>query len=300
MVNFQSAPTPCYLVRTNSNVIANQWQQLANSALNGDSIELGNVKIYDCQLHLLRNEDGEYFALDAERKLDGLVKSKFFYPKTERRPGPGIIDGERYHLNALLRMHTKGLNFSWAHVEMLISQLENEAIQLQGIDICAADYIRNEVLEVIKSYVRTLKYAGFPSQVYFDRDITIDTGHICNLGRAYSEYKLIASRADLPLTPNHERAFGLTGELAEEGTAWRLAVSPDANIAQSKSACGERNTYRNEPSILIEQLDLAMTSTSTGQSRLKFFIRSQTTERITLKDALCFPVIPGHKPKKTK
>lgn len=293
--------SPCYVVRTNSNVISSQWQQLAKYVLNGDSIEsLDNVKVYEGQLHLLKNEDGEYFALDAERKQDCSVMSKFFYPKTEKRPGPGMIDGERYHLNALLRARAKGLNFSWDHLEMLILYLENQSVQLQSIDIFEAHYIRSEVIEVIKSYIRTLKYAEFPSQAYFDHNLTVDTGHICNLGRAYTEYKLIASRADLPLTPNHERAFGLTGELAEEGVAWRLAVSPDANLAQSKSACGERNTYRTEPSILIEKLDLALTATSTGQSRLKFFIKSQTTERVTLKDLIYFPVIPGYNPKVTK
>lgn len=290
----------CYVVRANSTVISKQWQQLAKSVLNGDSVDLLGIKIYEGQLHLLKNEDGEYFALDAERNQSGLIKSKFFYPKIEKRPGAGIIDGERYHLNALLKARTNGQNFSSDHVNLLILNLENQAIQLQNTDIHAADYIRNEVLEVIKSYVRVLKYAEFPSQAYFDRNITIDTGHICNLGRAYSEYKTIASRADLPLTPNHERAFGLTGELAEEGIAWRLAISPDENITQSKNACGKRNISCNEPSILVEKLDLALTSTSTGQSTSRFFIKSQVAEIITLKDSIHFPVIPGHNPKEIK
>jgi hypothetical protein len=283
----------CYLVRAHPEHLTISWRDIAQLLLHEGPLPLDGVKLSNCIMHRLENEDGEYFAIDAERIESG-VYSKFFYPNTGLRPGPGVIDGERYHLNALLSAKRNHRAQSWLDFDALVAGLESQAKLLAFIDGAASKYIQEQVIELIKSYVNILKIAEYPSEAYFDKELSVDTGHICNLGRAYHEYKNIASRADLPMTPNHERAFGPNGELADEGLAWRLSVTPETRGAQSKSGRGARNTYQEKPSILIEKLDLAMTATTYGQSREKYFLSSQPTNRITVTDTLTFPLIPGH------
>lgn len=285
----------CLVVRASKEALEEHFSGIVEALINGSELPIQVSTVYHGLLHRLRNDDGEYFSVDAERTKAG-VYSKFFYPKTDARPKAGMIDGERYHLNAMMAAKQLGLSSTWDHVDLLLNGLEAKAADVEAIDAGAARYIRDEVVGLLQSYVRTLKLARYPSETYFDKEHSVDTGHICNLGRAYSEYKAIASRPDLPLTPKHERAFGPSGELAEEGIAWRLAVTPQDS---AKNARGERNTYQEQPSILIEKLDLAMTATSTGQSKARYFIRTQPIQRITLQDSLLFPVIPGHIPRKS-
>lgn len=284
----------CYVVRAESKFLESNAGELGKAIANSSALPAQVYDFYQGLLHRLRNDDGEYFSVDAERTPKG-VFSKFFYPHVGTRPKAGMIDGERYHLNAMLEARLEDKCSSWDDVESLLNGLLAKATSLEGIDAGAAKYIRTEVVDLLQSYVRVLKIADFPSTAYFDKEQSVDTGHICNLGRAYSEYKTIASRPDLPLTPKHERAFGPTGELAEEGIAWRLAVTPQDS---AKNARGERNAYQEHPSILIEKLDLAMTATSSGQSQARYFIRTQPAQRITIKNSMQFPVIPGHLPRK--
>ncbi|WP_138956525.1 hypothetical protein [Pseudomonas oryzihabitans] len=283
---------PCWLIYGQEQTVQEQMRTLITSLTLSASLP-PTLKCRDALLHRLQNEDGEYFAVDAERRADG-VTAKYFYPKTEKRPGAGYIDGERYLLNLLIQAKSTCQNKTWTDVERIVASLYELAINLNDHDTRAATYIREQVVELLKSYVRVLHLAGYPATAFFDKELSVDTGHICNLGRAFHEYKAIASRPDLPLTPNHERAFGLTGELAEEGQAWRLAVAPVLGASSTSSACGERNTYRDSPSILVERLDLAMTATPEGQSKERFFLKTESIERITIRDALNFPVIPGH------
>lgn len=283
---------PCWLIYGNEDIIQEQMVTLITSLTLGTSLP-STLRCREALLHRLQNEDGEYFAVDAERRTHGIT-AKYFYPKTERRPGAGYIDGERYLLNLLIHAKATCQNKTWDDVDRIIASLCEHASNLNEYDPQAATYICEQVIEVVKSYVRVLHLADYPASAFFDKDLSVDTGHICNLGRAYHEYKAIASRPDLPLTPNHERAFGLTGELAEEGQAWRLAIAPVIGASSTSSARGERNTYRDSPSILVERLDLAMTATPQGQSKERFFLKTESIERITIRDALSFPVIPGH------
>lgn len=283
---------PCWLIYGDEQAIQENADSLIASLQHGTTLTT-MLHCRNALLHRLQNEDGEYYAVDAERRPNG-VTAKYFYPKTEKRPGSGYIDSERYLLNLLIEAKTTGKNQTWADVEDIIAALYKLASTLNDQDPKAATYIREQVIEVVKSYVRVLHLADYPSTVFFDKNLSVETGHICNLGRGFHEYKTIASRPDLPLTPNHERAFGLTGELAKEGQAWRLAVSPILDASSTISACGDRNTFSDSPSILVERLDLAMTATPEGQSKERFFLKTETIERITIRDSKNFPVIPGH------
>lgn len=283
---------PCWLVYGHEQILDEEMRALIASLVQGTSLPKA-VSCRNALLHRLQNEDGEYFAVDAERHLN-VVKAKYFYPKTHQRPGAGYIDGERYLLNLLVDAKAACRNQSWADAERIVGSLRDLAEDLDGHDSRTAVYIREEVIEVLQSYIRILNLAGFPASAFFDKELSVDTGHICNLGRAYREYKAIASRPDLPLTPNHERAFGLTGELAEEGEAWRLAISPVHGKTSPNSARGKRNAYRSAPSILMERLDLAMTATPGGQSRERFFLKTESIERVSIQEARALPLTPGH------
>jgi hypothetical protein len=283
---------PCWVIYGSEKVIREEADWLIAS-LQQETMLPATLQCRDALIHRLQNEDGEYFAVDAERQPSG-VTAKYFYPKTEKRPSSGYIDGERYLLNLLIQAKVAGKNQTWADIEGIISSLYELAYTLVYNDPTASTYIREQIIELVKSYVRVLRLADYPPTAFFDKDLSVETGHICNLGRAYHEYKAIASRPDLPLTPNHERAFGLTGELSEEGHTWRLAVTPVLGASSTTNACGERNTYRDSPSILVERLDLAMTATPEGQSMERFFLKIEKIEKITIRDSQIFPVIPGH------
>mgnify|MGYP002712164706 CR=1 FL=1 len=244
-------------------------------------------------LHKLANEDGEYFGVNVERTFDG-VKAKYFYPESGKRPGSGYIDGERYLLNQLIAATNKGKNISWKDADEILDNLKSLSDTLSDKDPVASHYILEEVVTVVDSYIRVLKLAAYPSKTFFDKRTSVDTGHICNLGRAYREYKSIASRPNLPLTPNHERAFGVNGELAEEGLVWRLSVVPVQGGNASPNARGERNIYKSRPSILLEKLDLADTATSQGQSKGQYFLSVTNIERVSILETKQNPLIPGH------
>lgn len=286
--------TPCFIIRAKVDVLEDAWESAVKCVITGQKLPSNFSTQQIGVLHHLNNEDGDYYAINAERTSQG-VHAKFFYPLTGCRPSSGMIDGERYHLNTLLTLSSQGLNQSWNDFEKLIDMLTITANNLEIYDSIEAKYVRKEVIELVQSYARVLQYANYPVSAYFDKNLSVDTGHICNLGRAYYEYKAIASRPDLPLTPDHERAFGQMGELAEEGIAWRIAITPNSTISSGSNARGKRNIYQEKPMIMIEKLDLSLTATSHGQAQDRYFISSESSSHFTLKDMLHFPLIPGTK-----
>jgi hypothetical protein len=285
-----SRGSPCVVYRGLGELLDSHMDEIVDVTVAGQPWRGHGVSSYTGVLHRLQNDDGSYFAIDAERTDKGDY-SKFFYPKTPTRPNAGMIDSERYHLNALLEAKRTGIDRTWDDVEQVIRRLEGESQRLRDFDPAAATYIEREVVGLIRSYVRILQLADYPSESYFDKDLSVDTGHICNLGRAFSEYRGIASRPDLPLTPKHERAFGTDGELAEEGNVWRIAITPQD---QRRSARGGRNVFRDQPSIVFERLNLANTATAAGQSEERHFIGFPAADRLSSDDTRWFPVIPGH------
>ena len=151
----------------------------------------------------------------------------------------------------------------------------------------SAEYLREHVVPLLLSYIRALKIADLPANSLFNKAVTIDTGQICNLGQAYHEYKAIASRPDLPLTLNHERAFGKNGELASEGTVFRLAPS---NVIRKASSFSRQNQLMQ--GFTIEQLDLESTSSADGQSVNRHFFPMDCNHSYRLQD-LTEPAIIG-------
>jgi len=195
-----------------------------------DEIKLNKYIKRECDLYVLENNDGRYYAADPSFFPNGCFMAKQFYPKTENREHSGYIDSERYFLNALLE-YKKGLNLdkgapfnsaSWTDVENVINNLNERADRLKEIDPFAAEYVLCETIPLISSYINVLKQAGMAPSVFFDKNFTIDTGAICNMGNGLKEYAAITSNANMPVTPQHELIYGLNGRMSFEGDIWRL------------------------------------------------------------------------------
>lgn len=266
---------------------SNDWRKAAMNAIEGG---LSNGSPHT--LHTFMNDDGVYFGVDVERNNKGYSFAKYFYPKTTLRPGAGYIDGERYLLNQMLSQKAAGKASSWDHVSEVFSSLRNIASSLVDVHPESAKYINQDVLPLIESYARSLKLSGFDAKYFFDKNMTVDTGHICNLGNAYHEYKSIASRTDLPLTPNHERTFGLNGDLAREGTIYRLTPG---STKRKSSSCATNRSSSTE--FMIEALDMTSTASDCGQSKKHylFTLTGIQTHRLSSFDK---PIIIGQIPVK--
>ena len=94
-----------------------------------------------------------------------------------------------------------------------------------------SSYIINEVLPMVNAYISALQEAGYTATDFFDPEFTIDTGIICNLGRAVEQFKGITLKVNEPLTPVHERNYGsYNSKMSKEGTAWRLSCDYNNKI----------------------------------------------------------------------
>ena len=287
----------CVRIRGQPAYLQEHWQTIAQAVVAGDALS-DNLVYGPAMLHTLENEDGIYYAVDAERQKHG-VYSTYFYPLSGRRPGSGYIDGTRCFLNALLKYKLAGQDQSWADVESLISNIEAYAEMLEKLDITAARYMKLEVLPLVRSCATALQLAEYPPAAFFDKSVILDTGHICNLGNAYKEYDAIASRRNLPMTPNHERSFGQNGVLAAEGTIWRVSVG--AHVAPehgSSHRSGTRNAPVDTPSLVVERLRLTDTATAAGQMQKQFRLPIDSVDSMTAKAAGALPITPGYLPKK--
>ena len=229
------------------------------------SYERGERVAEATQVHRFENEDGEYFGIHVERSQGGMIRSKYFYPKTILRPASGCIDAERYLLNAILKFQQKS-DVSRLSVNDLLDDLKLTAVSMQMTMPKVGYYLAEKIIPLVEVYAQAISMAGLDPICFFSRSFTIDTGHICNLGLGYREYNKVASRKDLPLTPHHERAFGVRGDLAQEGIVYRLAPG----VVQRSSAKTVRSATRHEQCITVEQLDLSKTSTVQGQSGRSF------------------------------
>ncbi|WP_393966266.1 NADAR family protein [Exiguobacterium sp. S22-S28] len=228
-------------------------------------LHLSEKKYKDVQLYLFENEDGPYYVTDPEMSNDG-VYTKHFYPATAKRQYSGYIDAERYFLNSLLKYkREKGIMLrrqpfteaTWSDVRYTLNKMLDESINYNNHTM---HYVQNVMSPMVEMYATSLQSAGYPASFFYLSTFTIDTGSICNLGQAYYEFKDLASRPNLPLTPQHEKSYGESGSLGAEGAIWRMSVIPNAKEDARKKVTGERNLVSHDPRVLIEREDLGMRS----------------------------------------
>ena len=146
---------------------------------------------------------------------------------------------------------------TWLDVRYTLNKMLDESI---NYNTHTMHYVRNVMSPMVEMYATSLQSAGYPAAFFYLSTFTIDTGSICNLGQAYYEFKDLASRPNLPLTPQHEKSYGESGSLGAEGAIWRMSVIPNAKEDARKKVTGERNLVSHDPRVLIEREDLGMRS----------------------------------------
>ena len=209
----------------------------------------------EVEVYLFRNKDGVYYSVDPRLTGEGNF-SLHIYPETDIRTKSGYIVTERFFLNALynfkkrrgLTLKDYVLNSTYEDCYEVINILKEYSKYYMEIGKEEkSTYIINHIIPLIEVYIKALQKAGYSSDVFFDKHFTIDTGMICNLGRAINLFKGITKFINEPLTPIHERNYGrYCSTMKQENYVWLLG-------------CDFHNT------ILIEKLDLFNTASVEGQ-----------------------------------
>ena len=210
----------------------------------------------DVEVYKFQNKDGHYYAINPKITNEGNYGFNI-YPETEVRKKSGYLVTERFLLNAFyqfkkeygLNLRSKYTNSTWDDVEKVISLCENQINYYESKGkIDKAEYIKDHILPIVRVYVEALKEANYPSDCFFDSKFTIDTGMICNLGRAIGYFIGLTKYVNEPLTPTHERNYGRhCSTMKQESYVWMLG-------------CGFNNK------INIERLDLFKTASVEGQT----------------------------------
>ena len=207
-------------------------------------------------LYLFCNRDGIYYSFDPKISDTGNYGFNI-YPITDKRKKSGYLITERFLLNSIYEFkRRRGLNLrsiytnsTWNDVYEVLDICKNigeEYLKENKKD--KYNYINEHILPLVTTYVDALKEAGYSSDCFFDSKFTIDTGTICNLGRAISLFKGITSYINEPLTPTHERNYGrYCSTMKQENYVWKLSAGFDDTL-------------------VIEKLDLFNTATQKGQT----------------------------------
>ena len=243
-----------------------------------------NSKIVD--VYMMKNEDGIYYSIEPSIKENGNYGINI-YPLTAKRLISGYVITERFFVNTLIKYKKKfGLTKSekfddatWEDVENvlnLLNDLADEYAKEKNYD--KANYINHNIISMIVPYSKALKEAGYQASCFFDPKFTIDTGIICNMGRAIGEFKGLTNKINNPMTPTHERNYGKTNStMIVENVAWKLN-------------CGYEDT------IVIEKLNLCNTATEQGQVTFKKDIKLKPNNNIlTTKELNSEYLIPGQR-----
>lgn len=201
-----------------------------------DSYELADI-------YLMSNYDGKYYAINpciTEYGNYGMC----IYPKTNIRQHSGYIIIERFLLNAIIKYkkskNMKSLekfnNAKWDDVYNVIEICRKDAIYYNKNGKKEKyNYIMNDILPMINAYISALQIAQYSASNFFDPEFSIDTGIICNLGRAINEFKGLTNKENEPLTPVHERNYGVhNSKMKEEGVSWRLSCNYNDSIVIEK------------------------------------------------------------------
>ncbi|MCI8568986.1 MAG: hypothetical protein HFJ11_03265 [Bacilli bacterium] len=233
----------------------------------------------EVELYLFKNKDGIYYSINPKLTEKGNYGINI-YPKTNFRKA-GYIITERFFLNALYKFKEKRnltlkdnlQNLDYSDIEEVMSLLKENILYYEKIGkLEKSTYIKEHIVPILEVYINAIKIAKYPAEVFFDKNFTIDTGMICNLGRAINLFKGLTSFINEPLTPIHERNYGRhCSTMKQENYGWLLG-------------CDFKNT------IAIEKLDLFNTASEEGQvSFRKKIIFDDINEKINEKSKYLYP-----------
>lgn len=261
--SFVKDPYKHSLELTRDGVIFNEYNLKFNVTTKEELIEYLDKKELDfekeVEVYLFSNKDGEYFSINPHLTEKGNI-SMCIYPTTDVRKKSGYIITERFFLNALYNFKNKK---GYALRDNLVNTTFDDTLEVINILKEYARYydevgkkeksehIIKHIVPLIEVYINALKEANYSSDVFFDKNFTIDTGMICNLGRALGYFKGLTNYVNEPLTPIHERNYGrYCSTMKQENYVWLLGCDFNNNV-------------------LIEKLDLFNTASVEGQVSFK-------------------------------
>ncbi len=236
--------------------------------------------VRDAKVYEMKNREGIYYAINPHIEETGNYGINIF-PITDKRKTSGYLITERFFLNALCEFKKKYNLTLRGEVKKASWEDVNEVMRLltkisDDYKVCGkiekSRYIVEHVIPLIEVYVKALRKASYNPVCFFDSKFTIDTGTICNLGRALSLFKGLTKLINEPLTPTHERNYGrYCSTMKQENYAWMLG-------------CDFNN------SLTIQKLELFNTASVEGQVSFskKLNIPGINT-LITEKDKYLFP-----------
>lgn len=251
------------LTLSNDGIIFNEYNLDFKASSQEEVIEYIESRLGDAEkeveVYLFKNKDGIYYSIDPKLTSSGNYGMNI-YPITDVRVKSGYLVTERFFLNAMYNFKKKkgyGLkdalsNTTYDDCNEVLKLLEEYANYYnENGKVDKSEYIKEHVIPLINVYINALRIAGYSSDAFFDKNFTIDTGMICNLGRAINLFKGLTKFINEPLTPTHERNYGRhCSTMKQENSVWLLG-------------CDFHN------SISIEKLDLFNTASVEGQTSFK-------------------------------
>jgi hypothetical protein len=190
------------------------------------------------------NTDGNYYCFNPLKDSRSHFTGVHYYPKTEQRVRSGVLDASRPLLNNLLRFkESRGVgpredleDTTWNDVDTVLAAIKTEAETYRHYSEHRAAYITDQLLPLVQGVITAMHSAQLDASNFFRYGLLVDTGVIVNQGKAVREFHGLASRPDMPMTPNEEKGYGEESQKAR-GTTWRIApvpASPETSLIQLK------------------------------------------------------------------
>jgi hypothetical protein len=166
---------------------------------------------------------------------------------------------------------------------------------MMSYDRQGAQHRHSQILPMISSYVWALQRADLPPSYFFSRNFSIDTGQIVNQGRAWHEFRGLASAPNIPMNPREERGFGHNSLVSNQGNLWRWAPSPVSGDQSSTAKVGVRNQITPKPGFIVEEINPNgfVPISDDGRPLRRYHVSGLTLERSHLSESTPNRLLPG-------
>lgn len=191
---------------------------------------LDDLTVVHGLIKLLHNEDGDYYGFYPDNSChvtDGL----FLLPATAKRRG-GVF-AACWPLRELADfIHADDADIStFKDLEYQTSLFTNASCHTEH----RRDYLHRALIPMVSALCRILSALELPPHTIFDRMVVRDRGMIRNSGRAYYEFKAIASGANIMVVPEPVLSGGSTEEV------WRVFPATQTTVPKTRAAQGVKS-----------------------------------------------------------
>lgn len=178
------------------------------------------------------NADGPYYCFNPLKEpKDNTFYAVHYYPQTDSRAVSGVLDATRPFLNNLMRYKNERAvgarqdlhGATQFDTQALLDRLAADIEQMQRFSPRRSDYMRRQVMPLVQGLITAMDIAQFSPADLFKYGLVVDTGVIVNQGKAITEFGGLASRPDMPMTPNEEKGYGDVSQSSVRGNTWRIS-----------------------------------------------------------------------------